>query len=235
MPEVVIQDAEFGPIRVHVSRKGIREGTMEATRPQVVAGVAADIAEEDIQQAVPIIVEEDHPGGVPGVGKAGLGGDLPEPAAAKVLIAVVPVTDGRDDEVRIAIVIEIGEGGCDGNLILQANACERGDLLEPAVAEVAPELVGAELGEEEQVGTPISIDVGHRHRVPMVVVGGGPVASGVVDDLVSEGDAAFPAAVREPKSVERLELAGFLKLTGGTRLEQHPGAFRPVGLERLAV
>ena len=51
-----------------------------------------------------------------------------------------------------------------------ADARRRRDVLEPAAAQVPPELVAADLADEVDVRQAVAIDVGDRDAVAMVVV-----------------------------------------------------------------
>src|SRR5205823_5302022 len=76
----------------------------------------------------------------------------------------------RDEEVGIAVVVDVGECATHGDLIRHGQPGSGGDVHEPTTAEVLPELVGAELREEIEIGEAVAIDVGRAQAAAVVVV-----------------------------------------------------------------
>ena len=138
---------------------------------------------------------------------------------AVVLEEHVAAADRRDVEIRVAVVVDVGERGRDADLGRHAHAGRGRDVLEPAAAEIPPELVPADLVHEIDVGASVAVDVRHREAVAVVVVHRLVGLAGVVDDAVLEGDAAFGEAVGELKVVERGESGRRPRLRGGESLE----------------
>ena len=81
-----------------------------------VGRVLPDVDEKQIEPAVAVVVEEDGPGRVPDVVQAGRRGNVAEASAAVVLEEDVSGAHGRDVEVRVAVVVDIGEGRRDADL-----------------------------------------------------------------------------------------------------------------------
>src|SRR5712692_4976838 len=151
--------------------------------------------------------------------EAGLLGDVLEMALAVILEEDVSAPHGRDVEVRVAVVVDVREGGRDADAILQCDAGLLGDVRELAVAEVPPELVAAELVDEVNVEQAVAVDIGHRDAVSVVVVVRLVVLAGVVGDAVKKGDSAFGLAIRKVEVMEHAELASRLLLRGLARGE----------------
>ena len=82
--EVVIQDARFGAVRVGMAVERVRQAHVVATRPLFIARVDADVGHEQVDQAIPVVVEEHRAGRMPHVPDAGLRGDVAELAPAEV-------------------------------------------------------------------------------------------------------------------------------------------------------
>ena len=110
---------------------------------------------------------------------------------AVVLEQHVAAADGRDVQIRIAIVVDVGERGRHADLARHADAGRCRDVLEPAAAEIPPELVAADLVDEVDVESAVAVDVGDRDAVAVIVVRGLVGLPGVVDDAMPEGDAAL--------------------------------------------
>ncbi len=161
-----------------------------------------------------IEVEEDRARGVADIVDARLLGDVLEVPLAVVHEEVVPLADGGDEEVRMTVVVDVGEGGGDADLVLEPHPGLRGDIAELAVAEVLPELVLAELGDEVDVEETVAVHVRHRQTVAVVVVDRLVEAGAVVRALAAEGDAALRQAIGELEVVEDADLLGGGELRG---------------------
>src|SRR5213076_879774 len=70
-----------------------------------------------------------------------------------------------------------------------------GDVREPAIAYVLPQLVPAELGDEVEIGPRVAVDIGGGEPGAVIVVDFLVRLAGVVDDPIHEGDAARLAAI----------------------------------------
>ena len=177
-----------------------------------VGRVPADVHEEQIEKSVAIVVEEDGARRMAHVVEPGRRGDVAEPAAASVLEQEVSATNGGDVEIGIAIVVDVGKGRRDADSIGGPDAGPLRPVLEPSAAQVPPEPVGAHLGGEVQVGQAVTVDVGDRQSVAMVVVHGLVRPAGVADDSMLERDAAVGDPIDESKIVVHVEAADGLQL-----------------------
>ena len=133
----------------------------------------------------------------------------------------------RHEQIGVAVVVDVGErtGNRDG--VLHAEACLVGDILEPAVSPIPPQLAAAELGNEEQVRPPVVVDVGGAQPGPVVVVDLLVGLASVVDDTGLERDAARLPLVGEAKVVQHLRSCGQGRLLAGAC--EQPGARRACG------
>ena len=123
------------------------------------------------------------------VSHARLRGDVAKCPVAEVLKQSIAVAHRRDEQVGIAVVVDVGECASHADLVRQCQPGSGGDVHETAVAEVLPELVGAELRHEIEIGETVAIDVRGAHSAPVVVVRQFVGPAGVVDDPVLERDA----------------------------------------------
>ncbi len=207
VPHVLVEDARLAAVGVEVAAEGVGETDVGAAAPLLVVGVAANVAHEEVEQAVVVVVEEDGARGVADVVHARLLRDVLEVPVPVVLEEDVAAADRRDEQVHVAVVVDVREGGRDADPIGQRHARFLRDVPEPAVAEVLPELVAADLVDEVDVREAVPIHVGRRDPVAVVVVDGLVGLPRVVHDAVDEGDAAFLHLVGEVEVVEDLELA----------------------------
>ena len=165
--------------------------------------VASDVDQEEIELAVAVVVEEHRGRGVSDVVEARRRGDVLEAAAAVVFEETVAASYGGDVKIRIAVIVDVGKRRRDAYLVRHRHTGGCRDVLEPAAAEVSPELVAAHLVDEVDVQPAVRVDVGHRQTVAVIVVNRFVGLAGVGDDAVLERDAAFDEAVGEPEIVER--------------------------------
>ena len=70
--------------------------------------------------------------------ETGIGGNIGEFARAVVFKQVIAVADDRDIEIRVPVVVDIGERRGHADRIGHRDAGDRGDILECAIAQIAP-------------------------------------------------------------------------------------------------
>ncbi len=222
VPLVVEEDALLRPLGLEVAGEGILEGHViprAAVAGDGVGRIAADVDEEQIEPAVVVVVEEDGGRRMADVAEAGGGGNIAEPAVAVVLEQHVAAADGGDVEIGVAVVVDIGKGRRHADLAGDGHAGRGRDVLEPAAAEVAPQLVAAGLRREVDIGEPVAVDVGDRDPVAVIVMRRLVALPGVVNDVVREGDAAVSEPVGELEVVENVLAGQRLDLRRAQRLE----------------
>ena len=83
-----------------------------------------------------VVVEEHRRRRVADVVEAGCRGDVLEVALAVVLEQHVAAAHGGDVEIRVAVVVDVGERGRDADLAGDRDAGRRRDVLELAAAEI---------------------------------------------------------------------------------------------------
>src|SRR2546423_11667142 len=118
------------------------------------------------------------------------------------------MADGRDEEVGVAVVVDVGERATHRDGVRGRQPSWSGDVHEATVAEVLPELVGAELRDEVEIGETVAIDVRGAQAAPVVVVRELITPARVVDHAVLERDAAGRSLIGEPEVVNRLRARG---------------------------
>ncbi len=102
----------------------------------------------------------------------------------------------RDEQVGIAVVVDVGERASHRDRVGPSQPRSGGGIHEPTVTQVLPELVGAELRDEIEIGETIAIDVRGAQSASVVVVNELIVLARVVDDPVHERDAASLLPIR---------------------------------------
>ena len=117
--------------------------------------------------------------------------DILEMPVAVVLKQNVAAADRGDEQILVAVVVDIRERRGHADAAGQSDAGFLRDVPELATAQVFPEFVAAELIHEIDVVQAIAIDVRDRDAVAMVVVAHPHVLGDVVNGVVDEGDPAF--------------------------------------------
>ena len=164
---------------------------------QIQVGIAVDIGEG-----------EGHARG--GAGESPCHGGIGEVAASIVQETRNATPDGCDEQVQIAVAIEIDQGGSGGIEVRAIDAGLGRNLLEPPLAEVSIESIGTIETAQIEIATTVAIDVtgGDSGAVEEDVIG--ERAGGI--DGVGEGDAGEGSG----KACEAcLALRGYLKRTEG--------------------
>ena len=92
-------------------------------------------------------------------GDTGLRRDVRELAVAVVLEQDVALSDRGHEEIGIAVVVDVREGGADAGAVSDADARAVRDVLEAAAAQIAIEPVLADLIDEVQIQQAVAIDV----------------------------------------------------------------------------
>jgi hypothetical protein len=128
----------------------------------------------------------------------------------------VPLADGADEQILIAVVVDVGEGGCDADLVGKRDTGLCRDVHKSAAAEVLPELAAAPLIHKIDIGQSIAVHISRGDAAAVVVMNQLVVEARIVDDVMREGDAACLHAIHELKLVENLELADGLTLRACT-------------------
>ena len=103
---VAIEDALLEALRLKVAGKRVTEAVVELVIDTVIGcftqffrGVLADVGEEQIQQAIPVVVKEHGAGRMAFMPGTGCIGYVAESPAADVFIQAVSLANGRDVEV----------------------------------------------------------------------------------------------------------------------------------------
>jgi len=121
----------------------------------------------------------------------------------------------RDEQIRVAVVIDVGERAPHADRVGHGQPGLGGDVHEPAAAGVFPELVGTELRHEIEIGETIAIHVRGAHAAPVVVVRQLVAPAGVVHDPVLKGDPAGLPLIRESEVVRHVRARGQLDCLAG--------------------
>jgi hypothetical protein len=166
--------------------------------------ITSNVDQEKIQQPIIIEIKEYGGGGMSHIIQARPLGDVVEAAATEVLEQVIAVADGRDEQVGIAVIVDIGERRRHRDLVGQPDTGLDGDVFEFPFAQIAPQLVRAQLGGEVNIEQSITVDVSDSQAVTMVIVRSFVRFARIIDDLVFEAYLALDNAVGELKLMEHL-------------------------------
>src|SRR5262249_26973195 len=140
---------------MQVPGKGIRKADVSTTS-FVVVGIAADITEVEIEQAVPVVIEKHRTRGMADVVDARRLRDVFEMTTSVVLKEDGSATDGRDEEILIAVVVDIRKRCGHADSVSEADTSFGRYVPETASSEILPNLAAAELADEIQIDQPIA-------------------------------------------------------------------------------
>src|SRR4029453_4383419 len=188
----------------------------EGARSLVIDGVPPDVAQIQIEQAVVVVVEENCARRVADMVDTSRLRDVREMALSVVFEEDVPLADSADEQILIAVVVDVGEGARDADLVGKRDTSLCRDVHKSATAEVLPELAAAPLIHEIDIGQSVAVHISRGDAAAMVVMNQLVVEARIVDDVMREGDAAYLHAIHELKLVENLELADGLTLRACT-------------------
>src|SRR4051812_46939217 len=87
-----------------------------------------------------------------------------------VLEQRVAAAHGRDEQILVPIVVDVGKRGGDADPVGQSDTRFRGDVLELSAAQISPQLVAADLIHEVHVVQPVAVNVGDNNAVAVIVV-----------------------------------------------------------------
>ena len=146
--------------------------------------------------------------------------DVLEAPVAVVLEQHVAAAYGGDEQILIAVVVDVGERSRDADRSASPTPASAVMSLNRPPPRFFQSCVAADLVDEVDVEQPVAVDVRHGDAVAVVVVDRLVVLAGVVDDVVDEGDAAFAGPVGELEVVEDSELVRGRHLRLLARLER---------------
>src|SRR4029453_15656724 len=169
----------------------------EGARSLVIDGVASDVAQIQIEQAVVVVVEENCARRVADMGDATRLRDVREMALSVVFEEDVSLADGADEQVLIAVVVDVGEGGRDPAPAGQGDTGLSRDIHKSAAADVLPKLVAATLIHKIDIGQSVAVHISRSDAAAVVVMNQLVVEARIVDDVMGEGDAACLQAIYE--------------------------------------
>ena len=210
---VVIEDALLEALRLEVAGKRVTEAVVERVIDTVIGcltqffgRVPAHVGEEQVEQAIPVVVKEHGAGRMAFVPGTGCIGYVAESPAPDVFIQAVSLANSRDVEVCIAVVVDVRERGSDGNSVGQGHARFAGDVFEFAAAGISPQRISAGLGDEQNIQPAVVINVGYRDSVAMIVVHRLVGPRRVLNAAMAKGNATFRLPVGEFERMENLEI-----------------------------
>jgi hypothetical protein len=185
---------------------------VSAFRAFFAGGIDADVADEQIDQAIIVVVKKESAGGVRGQVETRFMRNIFEVAVAIVLEKNVTFVDGSDEEILMTGIVDIAECGGNADAIFQADAGLLRNIFKFSVAQIPPELVTAQLADKVDVVEAVTVDVGHGNAGAMIVVHGHVLTGGVRYGTIAKRDAALFQLIAEMELVEDLELALGFKL-----------------------
>ncbi len=132
-------------------------------RQQVANGGDLVVGGVEVEVAVVVDVGEGHGGGAAGGGEAAGGGGVGEVAGAVVEEQAVGAAQGGEQQVEVAVAVDVGEHGAGGEALGGGHAAGGGGLGEAPGALVEVEGVGALDAGEVEVGPAVGVHIPNRH------------------------------------------------------------------------
>jgi len=139
----------------------------------------------------------------------------------------LPMPGRCHEEIRIPVVIGVGERGRHAHASMQGHAGLLGEIFESAVAQIAPQFVSADLVYKIQVGQTVAVDIGNGQPRPVVVVIELGIAGGVGNHPIQKMNPARLQLVGEAEVVARADVVGGGELCRPLLVE--PGSIKDVG------
>src|SRR5262245_29786659 len=117
--------------------------------------------------------------------------DVLELPAAEVFEQDVAHADGRDEQVRASVVVNVGKGGGHADLVRQSDPGRLSEILKLTAAQIPPELAGPKLIDEIEIEPAVPVHVGDRQPIAVIIMNGFVVSGSVIDRMMLKTNAAF--------------------------------------------
>ena len=121
---------------------------------------------------------------------------------AQVPEQMIAVADRGDEQIGKTVIIDVGKGGGDGNLVGQSDSSALRYVLEFPAAEVPIQPVCAELRGEIDIEQAVPIYICHGQPIAVIVMDWLVVLSGIVNRVVLKLDFAGGETVLETEVME---------------------------------
>ena len=125
------------------------------------------VGDVQVEVAVAVHIGQRHGHAAAGGAEPGLDGTLGEHAVAVVDEQRHSPAERADQEVQVAVAVDVGEHGAGRVAAGHRDAGRRGDVLEAPVAQVAVQGIRALVAGEVDVGAAVSIHVPQRHAAAL--------------------------------------------------------------------
>src|SRR5216117_500514 len=120
--QVFIQDTALAQLGIQMTVKSVRDPDIVSAGTLSIRGVFAHVANEKIQQSVVVEVKKHNSRRVSDVIHSCLVRDFPELAAAEILKERVATADSRDEKIRVAIIVNVGERSGDTDFLTKSDS-----------------------------------------------------------------------------------------------------------------
>src|SRR5260221_8196082 len=128
--------------------EGVTIGAVISTLTFFIGRINADICQKKIEQPVVVKIKKHRPGRMAHVSETGFHGDIFKLAVSEIFKKDIAHLYRGYEQIRQAIVVNVGKGRAGANAILQAHTRARRNILEFPVAQIAPKLITPELIDE---------------------------------------------------------------------------------------
>src|SRR3954454_23499291 len=104
---------------------------------------------------------------------------------------------GRHEEIRVSVIVDIGEGRGHADPGRHGDAGALGNILELSSYQVAPQTIRAELIDEVDVLPAVSIHIRHREAAAVIVMYAFIEPAGILHHRMAERNSTLRVEVRE--------------------------------------
>jgi len=198
----------FEAFRVQVTGKGVRQTDIGTIGGFLVRCVSAYIADEQIDKAIVVVIDEHSAGRMRNQVQSGGFAHVCKVSVTIVLKKDIAAQDGADKEIRMSRIIHVGERGAYADTIRETDSSLLGNIPELTASQILPQLISADLVYKIDVVQAISVDVGNGKPGSVVIMNRQVLGTGIHCHVVHEGDAALFELVLKVKVVKHLELCG---------------------------
>ena len=203
---IVEERARLTALRKLPALERIRTTHIFAGAPLLIPRVHPNVADEEIQLSIPVIIEEHRTGPVPRFIRqhTRLRRDVAEPAPTFIVKEHQPLAYRRHQQVRSPVVIDVRERSPHAHLARHRHPGLRRHVLKATPAHIAPQLVAPPLIRKEQIRPAVPIHIRRRNRRTMIIMNRLIIPRPIIHRHLSKRNPTLRCLVFKLKPMEHL-------------------------------
>ena len=200
------EQARLAALRKLPALKGVRTTHIFPGASLLIPRVHPNIADEEIQLPIPIVVEEHRSRPVPRFIRRHprLRRDVAEPTPALIVKQRQPLAYRRHQQIRSPVVIDVRERSPHAHLARHRHPGLRRHVLKATPAHIAPQLVASPLIRKEQIRSAVPIHIRRRYGRTVIIMNRLIVPSPIIHRHLSKRNPALRCLIFELKPMEHL-------------------------------